>query len=263
MAQKTIIITGSTRGIGFGLAYEFLKRGHQVAINGTTQKSVDAALEKLSNYTNQLIGIPGNVTKNSTHERLFDHTVERFGRVDIWINNAGISTPYKLTVDLEKNDIKNLYDINIKGMTLGTLLALRKMTEQGFGKIFNMEGFGSDGRMMPKMTIYGTSKYALRYFTRSMAKEAEDTPIQIGALSPGMVVTDFILNSLKNGDRGEIERTKNIFNILGEKVETVTPFLVEGILKSTKNNDRIAFLTGRKVMWKFLRSRFKKNDFFD
>ena len=56
---------------------------------------------------------------------------------------------------------------------------------------------------------------------------------------------------------------KNIFNILGERVETVTPFLVDGILKSKKNNDRIAYLTNGKVMWKFLKSRFKTNDFFN
>ncbi|MFA9392485.1 MAG: SDR family NAD(P)-dependent oxidoreductase [Prolixibacteraceae bacterium] len=262
METKVIVITGSTRGIGLGMATEFLKRGHHVAINGTSQKSVDVALEKLSMYSSQLIGIPGSVTKLSTHERLFDQTCERFGKVDIWINNAGITTSNKMTVDLDKKAIKDVYDINIKGMTLGTLLALRKMKDQGYGKIFNMEGFGSDGRMMPKMTIYGTSKYAVRYFTRSMAREVEGSPVQIGALSPGMVITDLIINSMDKTDLVAYEQTKKIFNILGEKVETVTPFLVEGLLKSTKNNDRIAYLSGLKVMWKFLKSRFKKNEFF-
>ena len=263
METKTIVITGSTRGIGLGMAEEFLKRGHQVTINGTSQKSIDASLEKLKAFHDRILGIPGNVTKNHTHEKLFDLTVERFGKVDIWINNAGIPVPRKMTVDLEKEDIKAVYDVNLKGMTQGTLWALRKMKDQGYGKIFNMEGFGSDGRMMPKMTIYGTSKYALRYFTRSMAKEAEGTGVQIGALSPGMVVTDFIHTSIADSSPEEKERTKNIFNILGEKVETVAPFLVEGILKSTKNNDRIAYLNSIKVMWKFVKSNFKKNNFFD
>lgn len=263
IAMKTVIITGSTRGIGFGLALEFLKRGHQVAINGTSKKSVNLALEQLSAYPNQIIGIPGNVTKNSTHEKLFDLTVERFGKVDIWINNAGIPIAHKMTDELEKDEIKAVYDVNIKGLTLGTLCAFRKMKHQGYGKIFNMEGFGSDGRMMPKMTIYGTSKYAVRYFTQSMAKEAKGTGIQIGALSPGMVVTDFISSSMEDSSPEDVVRTKNIFNILGEKVETVAPFLVEGILRSTKNNDRIAYLNGFKVMWKFFKSNFRKNNFFD
>ena len=259
---KNVVITGSTRGIGFGLALEFLSRGHKVCINGTSKKSTEKALAKLKKYSKQIIVVSGNVAKNSTHERLFDLSTQKFGSVDIWINNAGISTRNVNTVDLDKDEIKKLYDINIKGMTLGTLVALRKMKEQGYGKIFNMEGFGSDGRMMPKMTIYGTSKYALRYFTRSMAKEAKSSGVQIGTLSPGMVITDLILTSLETTDPKELERTKNIFNILGEKVETVTPVLVEGILKSRKNNDRIAFLTGRKVMWKFIKSNFRKNDFF-
>ena len=137
------------------------------------------------------------------------------------------------------------------------------MQTQGHGQIFNMEGFGSDGRMMKKMTIYGTSKYALRYFTRSLAKEAANTQVQVGTISPGMVITDLILHSLKTTSPDDIEHTKNIFNILGERVETVTPFLVDRILKSNKNNNHIAFLTIKKVMWKFMKSRFKKNNFFD
>lgn len=262
MEPKTVVITGSTRGIGFGMATAFLKLGHNVVINGTRQKTVNKALGKFKKHKHQLLGIPGNVSKKSTHEQLFDIAHEHFGKVDIYINNAGVNSPNKLSKNLEKDEIKLVFDTNIRGTTLGTLIALRKMEEQGFGQIFNMEGFGSNGRMMPKRTIYGTSKCAVRYFTRSMAKENINSPIQIGTLSPGMVVTDFMLKSLDESNREEYNHTKNIYNILGDKVETVAPFLVKKILQSNKTNDHIIWLTSYKIMWRFFTSKFKKNDFF-
>ena len=243
--KKNIVITGSTRGIGFGLAHEFLKLGHNVCINGTSQESVNRALEKLTGYKNQLCYFAGSVIELNTHLQLFNTTLTTFGSVDIWINNAGISQSNLLANQLDAKEIELLFDINIKGMTLGSLTALKKMLEQGHGKIFNMEGFGSDGRMMKKMTIYGTSKYAVRYFTRSLAKEAAKTTVQVGALSPGMVITDLIHRSLETTAPEEVEKTKKIFNILGENVETVTPFLVKGILKSNKNNDRLPIIRKR------------------
>ena len=87
-----------------------------------------------------------------------------------------------------------------------------------------MEGFGSDGMIRDKMTLYGTTKRAVRYFTQSMAKEASTSPVKIGTLSSGMVVTDFLLNSLKSNSK-EADKAKEIFNILADHVDTVTPFL--------------------------------------
>lgn len=262
MIPKHVIITGSTRGIGFGLAYEFLKRGHRVCIHGSSEKSISLVKPKLVDFSDQTTFFAGNVADINMHQRLFDHTKQVFGSVDIWINNAGISNTNIATDKLDLNEIEKLYAINITGMSAGSVVALKNMKQQGHGQIFNMEGFGSDGRMMKNMTVYGTSKRALRYFTHSLAKEAAHSPIQVGTLSPGMVITDLILDSLKTTDPKELDRTKNIFNILGERVETVTPFLVEGILKSRKNNASIAYLTNGKVMWKFMKSLFKKNDFF-
>lgn len=263
MIIRNVVITGSTRGIGFGLASEFLKRGHNVAINGTTDKSIEGALEKLSIYKNQIIAVSGNVIDSSTHDALFDAMKQKFGSVDIWINNAGISHRHQLAFDLTDEEVSSVVDINVKGMMLGSLHVVRKMKEQGFGKIFNMEGFGSDGRKMNKMTIYGTSKYALSYFTESLSNEAKQLPIQVGTLSPGMVITDLITGSFDSIPIEEREQTKKIFNILGERVEVVTPYLVERILKSNKNNDKINFLSNGKVIWKFLKSPFQKNKFFD
>ena len=105
---RVIVITGSTRGIGFGLATEFLKLGHKVVFNGTTEASLSKSLLKLNEFSSQLIGVPGDVTELSTHQQLFNAAIEKFGKVDIWINNAGISTSNKLAVALDKSEIIRL-----------------------------------------------------------------------------------------------------------------------------------------------------------
>jgi short-subunit dehydrogenase len=135
------------------------------------------------------------------------------------------------------------------------------MYKQGGGKIFNMEGFGSNGQIRPTTSVYGSTKYALRYFTKAVAAELKDTPIKMCYLSPGIVLTDMLVPPPERRDEGW-EQVKKILNILADTVETVTPFLVEGMLKADKNGDAVRWLTRRKVMWRFFKSRFSKRDIF-
>ena len=251
--MKTIVITGSTRGIGFGLATEFLRLGHQVVINGRSEVTLNEALEKLRVISEKVTGVAGNINEPEVHQQLIDKAVAIFGKVDIWINNAGIPQPHRKFIDIEANDIHTLTDINIYGLMLGTKIAAEFMLKQGFGKIFNMEGFGSDGRMMDKLTLYGTSKRAVNYFTKSVSREMEGTCVQVGILSPGMVRTDFL--SLKGGERtpAEIKQFDKVYRVLAEDATVVTPFLVNGILASRKHYDRIEFLAGSRLFIRLLK----------
>ena len=87
------------------------------------------------------------------------------------------------------------------------------------------------------------------------------TPVRFGTLSPGMVVTDFLLDPLR-GDAAQLEEAKKIFNILADRVDAVAPFLVRGILKAKKNGAHIAWLTPAKAMTRFLFAPFSKRDLF-
>jgi short-subunit dehydrogenase len=140
---------------------------------------------------------------------------------------------------------------------LGTQSAIKFMTRQGFGKIFNMEGFGSDGRMMNKLTLYGTTKRAVNYFTKSVSKEIDGVGVQIGILSPGMVRTDFLNSATDTRSPKETKQFKKVYDILAEDVDVVTGFLAPRILKSKKNYDRIEFLTKGKLMLKIGKMMFK------
>lgn len=259
--MKHVVITGSARGIGFGLAREFLAKDYKVTINGTSDHSVLKAIKELSDLypKGKVQGFPANAANYDQLQSLWNKATEGFGEVDIWINNAGIGQGRKYTWDLSIAEIQNLLNINLEGAINGSLIAFKGMKEQGHGQIYNMEGFGSDGMMMEKMTLYGTSKRALTYFTKSLAKEIKDTGIHIGRLNPGMVITDLLLKPLEENP-AEREKTKRIFNILADEVEDVTKFLVDGIIKNNRNNSYIIWLTKRKMIYRFIISPFIKRD---
>ena len=136
-------------------------------------------------------------------------------------------------------------------------VALEGMIRQGSGSLYNMEGFGSDGRIMSGMSIYGTSKNAVRYFTRSLIKEYDHMKVNIGSISPGMVVTDMLLEPLRLEPKKN-SRALKVFHILADPADRVTPWLVSQILVNKRHGTRIAWLTRRKIMLRFLSSMFKK-----
>lgn len=256
MKKKTIVITGSTKGIGHGLALEFLKQNHQVVINGRKAETVDAIVLKLQNSGFEVIGVAGDVTDHNTTKAIIKSALAHYQKIDIWINNAGIPQSNRLFHELDNNEINRVISVNVIAMMQATKTVLNFFKEQGFGKIFNMEGFGSDGRIMEKLTLYGTSKRALNYFTKSVSKEVKEKNIQIGILSPGMVRTDFLENSMNMGSQEDKNKTQKIVDILAEDVEVVTKFLVKKMLVSYKQYDRINYLTTCRFLPKLFRLIF-------
>jgi len=256
-----IVITGSSRGIGYGLAKEFLKHGHKISLNGTSQSSIDKAINNLRTDENQdrIKGYPADVSSYEEMVLLCKNCFEGFGPIDIWINNAGIDQSRKMLWELEPKEYMRITEINQFGVMHGTKVAINHMLKNNGGFLYNMAGFGSDGRMRPQMGMYGTSKRAVDYYTRTLMKEVKGTSIKVGLLSPGMVMTDLIYNSISDYESD----AKKIFNILADKPETVTPWLVKKILKNNKNANSINWLTGRKIMWRFATAMFNKRNFWN
>lgn len=258
MEKKTVLITGSTRGIGAGLALQFLKKNHQVIINGRNANTVKAKVLELKTKGFDVIGVAGDITNSDTYQNIIKVATSSYKKIDIWINNAGIPQSNNFFNALDDKEIQNVISVNVVGMMLGTKAAINFFKKQGYGKVFNLEGFGSDGRMMDKLSLYGTSKRAVNYFTKSVSKEVKEKSIQIGILSPGMVRTDFIKTPMDSASEAEQERTKKVFDVLAEEVSTVTEFLVDRILTSHKKYDRINYLTMFRLMPKLLKLMFVK-----
>lgn len=261
--MKSIIITGSTRGIGYGLADEFLKRGCSITINGRSRSSVAGALQTLSQKhgDGHVAGQPGDVTRIEAHQALWDAAVAAFGRVDIWINNAGVGHPMLKVWEMPVEMVQQVVDINLKGLIYGSQVAIRGMLAQGGGHLYNMEGFGSNGRLRVGLSLYGTTKSALRFLSRSLTKETQGTAVKVSTLSPGIVITELLTDPFKNDPEG-LERAKWVFNALGDKVETVTPWLVDRVLSNDKSGVAIDYLTTGKIITRFATAPFKRRDLF-
>ena len=146
--MKVAVITGSTRGIGLGLAVEFLKRGCPVVISGRSKDKLAKEVERLGERygSDKVAGQPCDVTDVSQVQTLWNAAKKKFGRVDIWINNAGITHTTKLFVELDPGEIRPVIDTNITGLIYGSHVALRGMMKQGYGQIYNLLGHGSDDR---------------------------------------------------------------------------------------------------------------------
>ena len=266
--MKTVVITGSSRGLGFEMAKRFCMEGFNVVINGINEKRLEEAVSNLRSISkgSKVEGFAGNVASSDDLKRLMDFAVSTFGSVEIWINNAGVNQPMKAIWELTEDEINALIDIDLRGAMLGSRIAMLQMDKQPEGGfIYNVEGYGSNDAMMLGLNIYGTSKRAVTHFTKAFAKEIDErqSKVKIGLLSPGIMITDFTVQALGGKQAIDLpEKTKKVYNILGDYPDVVAEFLVNGMLKNTRNNAKIEWLTGRKAAWRFMTAPFNKKDHF-
>lgn len=252
--NRRIVVTGGTRGIGLGLAHKFLDRGHSVCITGRSQGSIDNALAQLQTESapDRLMGIPCDAGSFEQVQQTWDQTANRFGGIDIWINNAGLANQVCDFELLETTEYERVVNTNLIGIMHACKVALLGMAAQGHGQIYNFEGFGSNGMISPGLSVYGSTKRALTYFTDALIKENAEKPVNVGFLSPGIVITDMILQEAEEMSRERWARSKRMYNILGDDVDTVVEWLAEATLKDYgKHGSRLAWLTRRKAAGRF------------
>ncbi len=261
--MKRIVITGSTRGIGRALAERFMESGWSVVINGRNRSTVDQAVLELLEHNpgGYCRGLFGDVRSAADMRKLWDLAASD-GPVDVWINNAGIDQTRQMIWDMEPDEIRSIFDVNVLGSLIGTQAAVRGMSVQGLGIIYLMEGLGSSGMVRPGISVYGASKAALTYLVKALSAElrSADLPVKIGAISPGMVVTDLLRKGIPE-DPDEARETKRIFNILSDTPQDVSAFIRDRIIRS--RSSRINWLTGRKIAWRFATAAFRKRDLFN
>jgi len=258
-----IVITGGTRGIGRGMALELVQRGHNVTISGRTAEAAEAAAAELSKIgPGAALGVGADCRRVAALQALWEAASNRFGSVDIWVNNAGVTNRKLPLAELSEDEIVKVFETNLIGVAAGCRVAITGMLQQGHGKIFNMEGFGSDGMKQSGMTLYGSSKRALRYLTESLAKEYADSPLIIANMSPGVVVTEFLTRDLYAHDPTELDKRRKFLNLLADRVETVAPALVDGMLKLERSGGAVRWMTPMQALKRVAMSPFRKRDPF-
>ena len=214
LKNKVVVITGSSRGLGKELAQIFVDEGAQIVISSRSIAELKPVAEKID-----ATPIVADVTDEQAVKKLIQKTAEKFGRVDIFINNAGIWTPH---APFEKQDsarFHQMIEVNLFGIFYGSRAALKQMKKQKSGTIINIISTSAlEGRK--NSSIYCASKYAANGLTLSLQKEVEGTATQVIAVYPGGMKTH-LFDEKKHKDYKKFmdpaEVAKKIINNLKKK----------------------------------------------
>ena len=266
MNRKTVVITGSARGLGYEMAKSFRNKNFNVVISDIFKKDIDKAKDELLKEKGQgkILAIPCDITKPKDITNLIKETIKEFNEIDYWINNAGVNQPDKLIWELSEEEISRMIDIDLKGTIIASKYAMEVLIKQNHGAIYTVEGHGSNDAIIPGLSVYGTAKRGVTYFIKALAKEAEKNKydIIVGALSPGIMITDFLVNALRDKKMELSDKNKKVYNILGDYPDVVARYLVNHMINNTNNGVRIKWLTNRKAAWRFMTCWIRRRDFF-
>jgi uncharacterized protein len=214
LKDKIVVITGGTRGLGRALSLCFLKNGAKVVV--CSQKG-----DELKSLGEGILGIKADVTKENELQDIIEFVREKFGKLDVWINNAGIWLPH---LPIEETDWKRAHDlmeVNLFGTVYGSKVALAQMRKQGFGSIINILSTSAlDGRI--NETAYCASKFAAMGFTKSLRKEVDGKNIKVLAVYPGGMQTD-LFDEKKPENYGEFMSPDYVAEKIVENLKRNTP----------------------------------------
>ena len=203
LENKVALITGSTRGIGNSIARLFLENNAKVVICGSTKENAEKAVEKmkeeLSLIDENIMGIGLNMKDASSMKSSVEEVINKWGRIDVLVNNAGITSNVSL-LDSTDEQFMEMFQINFFGVVSLTREVVKYMKETG-GSIINTSSMvGNYGAR--NQSAYASSKFAINGLTKSLAKELGMYNIRVNAVAPGVVATDMmsiVTDEMKQG----------------------------------------------------------------
>lgn len=186
--NKTVVITGSSSGIGLATAREFAKEKNNIVINYNKNKSAALSLlSELRKDKTQAIAVKADVSDPNEAEALMNTAVEQFGKIDVLVNNAGISEQ-RLFTDITPESLEKMFKVNVYSMFYCSRLAVKDMLKRHYGKIINISSiWGISGASCE--VHYSASKAAVIGLTKSLAKELGPSNITVNCVAPGVIKT--------------------------------------------------------------------------
>ncbi len=193
LKNKVAVITGGTKGIGLGIAIEFAKEGALVVIGGRNPQTGEEGLQELLALGGEAMYVPCDVGDLTSLQYIIDRTVERFGKIDIYVSNAGINDSQKTRyLDITPEQYDRIMDVNLRGMFFGDQYAAREMVKQGCGgAIINMSSVNAYLALNSQM-VYTTSKGGVQQLTKVQAVDLAPYGIKVNAMAPGPIETDLM-----------------------------------------------------------------------
>lgn len=187
--MKTVVITGASSGIGAALARRLGRGGHQLVLGA---RRADALTEVAETTGASAIAVPTDVTVRRDVDRLRDAALERFGAIDVWVNNAGrgLTVPVSALTDAHVDD---MVAVNVKSVLYGVQAVLPHFRERGRGHLITVSSFLAKAPLAPLRSAYSAAKAMVNSLTTNLRMElAESSPdIHVSLVMPGMVATDF------------------------------------------------------------------------
>ena len=191
MSAPVVLITGALTGIGRAAAMAFARMGNRVVVSGRKEDAGEALVTELRKLGAEAEFVRADVRKEDDVRRLVDRTVERFGRLDAAVNNAGTEGKPGPVIDQTAESYAATFDTNVLGTLLSLKHELRVMTAQGSGSIVNISStYGHEGAK--GASIYVGSKHAVEGITKSAALEAAASGVRVNAVAPGPTETGML-----------------------------------------------------------------------
>jgi NAD(P)-dependent dehydrogenase (short-subunit alcohol dehydrogenase family) len=236
LLSKIAVVTGSTRGFGHAIAEALLKTGATVIITGRSQESLQRALIGLQTL-GSVRGELCDVTVEGQVHQLADRVFNEFGRIDIWINNAGYSSAAGYILDFYPSEAMEMFKANDLGTLYGTQAALQYMLPRKQGTLVNIYGAGSFLNPSSPTGLYAATKAWISSFTRTLAKELRGSGVQVLGFSPGMMLTDMLTSPTVIGENAKkmMERYGFVLRFLAHKPEQSAEKLVEVLATNRKS----------------------------
>lgn len=234
LSEQVVVITGASSGIGLVTAREAARRGAKLVVAARAEDALRRLVEEITSQGGEAVHVVADVGRHDDVRRIAETALERFGRIDTWVNNAGVSI-YGKILDTPFEDMRRLYETNFWGVVYGSVVAVEHLRQRG-GALINVGSVLSD-RAIPVQGVYSSSKHAVKGFTDALRMELEEdgAPVSVTLIKPSTIDTPY---------------TKHAKNLLEDKEPSLPPpvyapeTVAEAILHCAETPERDVYVGG-------------------
>jgi glucose 1-dehydrogenase len=238
-ATRVAVVTGSSKGIGKAIAQEFAKAGYRVVLNARDEQELIQTTQEINKFASnadgqKIIYFAGDISDEKTCTSLINHAIDKFGKVDVLVNNAGIGGANKSLQDMTSNEWDYVLDVNLKGAFLCTRETIKRMIQNGSSKNNNTSNYSiinissvHESIPQPQAAAYAASKGGIEMLTKTIALELADKGIRVNGIAPGAIATDMNKDLLEDEEKKKEEEDKIPLHRIGrpEEIAKVALFL--------------------------------------